>query len=160
MHGFIVSLWNTAVQSVFSLIIFTVPQTFIITALWSRDCSPVSNIKNPSEESSWSFPSMHGILASQFSLILVTLRVEIPQVVLWKYLVSMNKKMVREFLPSNSFCLFPFFLSLEVTRSKHLSYAVGESSPRAVNGSWWCGREPVAGTQNSWIKAASLQVHI
>lgn len=158
MHGFIVSLWNTAVQFVFSLIFFTVPQPFIITALWSCDRSPVSNIKNPSEESSWNFPSMHGILASQFSLILVTLRIEIPQVVFWKYLVSMNKKMVREFLPPNFF--FPPFLSLEVTRSKHFSYAGGKSSPPAVNGSWWCGRELVAGTQSTWIKAASLQVHI
>lgn len=45
----------------FSLIIFTVPQPFIITALWSHDCSLVSSIKNPSEESSWNFPSTHGI---------------------------------------------------------------------------------------------------
>lgn len=147
-------------SSVFSLIIFTVPQPFIITALWSCDCFPVSNIKNPSEESSWTFPSLHGILASQFPLVLVTLRNEIPQVVFWKYSVFMNKKMVREFLPPNSFFLVFFFLSLEVTRYKHLSYAVGGSSPPAVNGSWWCGREPAAGTQNTWIKAASLQVHI
>lgn len=160
MHGFMVSLWNTAVRFVFSLVIFTVPQLFIITAFWSCDCSPVSNIKNPSEESSWNFPSMNGILESQFSLVLVTLRVEIPQVVFWKYLVSMNKKMVREFLPPNYFFSGFLFLSLEVTRSKHFSYPVGKSSPPAVNGSWWCGREPIAGTQYTWIKAASLQVHI
>lgn len=68
--------------SIFS--IFTVPQPFIITALWSHDCSPVSSIKKPSEESSWNFPSMHGISASQFSLIFVTLRVGIPRAVFWK----------------------------------------------------------------------------
>lgn len=107
MHGFIVSLWNTAVEFLFSLIIFTVPQPFIITALWSHDCSPASSIKNPSEESSWNFPSTHGISASQFSLIFVTLRVQIPQAVFWKYLVSMKKKTEREFFASKLF-LFNF----------------------------------------------------
>lgn len=110
MHGFIVSLWNTAVEFLFSLIIFTVPQPFIITALWSHDCSPASSIKNPSEESSWNFPSTHGISASQFSLIFVTLRVQIPQAVFWKYLVSMKKKTVREFFASKLFLFnFVFF---------------------------------------------------
>lgn len=98
---------------VFSLIIFTVPQPFIITALWSRDCFPVSNINNPSEESSWTFPSLHGILVSRFALVLVTLRIEIPQVVFWKYLVFMNKKMVRKFLLPNSFFLVFFFYLLK-----------------------------------------------
>lgn len=75
--------------------------------------SQSQNIKNPSEESSWTFPSLHGILASQFPLVLVTLRIEIPQVVFWKYSVFMNKKMVREFLPPNSFFLVFFFYLLK-----------------------------------------------
>lgn len=56
---------------------------------------------------------MHGILASEFSLILVTLRVEIPQVVFWNYLVSMNKKLVRQFLPPNSSFIVSFFYLLK-----------------------------------------------
>lgn len=93
-------------------IIFTVPQPFIITALWNRDCSPASSIKNPSEESSWNFPGTHSISASQLSLILVTLRVGIPQAVFWRYLSFLEEKKWW-----GNFCLqtifFPhFFLSL------------------------------------------------
>lgn len=162
MHGFIVSLWNTAVEFLFSLIIFTVPQPFIITALWSHDCSPASSIKNPSEESSWNFPSTHGISASQFSLIFVTLRVQIPQAVFWKYLVSMKKKTVREFFASKLFLFNSFFWGRSELQQAlwSFSWTVFGRPPPALNGNWRCGWEPVAGTPSARIKAASLQVHI
>lgn len=119
--------------------------------------APQSQI--PSEESTWNFSSMRGILASQFSLIFVALRVGNPTGSLLEIFRFHELKNGEGIFASKLFFLF-LFLSLKVTRSKHFSYPVGESSLPAVNGSWWCGREPIAGTQNTWIKAASLQVHI